>query len=226
MGVIAFVPFAYRVLDEFLTSDARPEDCLVIDEVHGLLTSVICGPCIISPSEWMQVIGGGEFPEFTSEAEAKEIIHALFTMHNEIAETLFERREFAPLAPTYRTDAGETRMDAEGWCYGFLLGVDLRADTWLGCEHPDLGALLFPITCLGLMGSDPEVERLMEEPGAVEQAAEMVPEAVMALYEFWRCHEQDPYSERSRPPGSEKVGRNDPCPCGSGLKYKRCCGKA
>ena len=25
---------------------------------------------------------------------------------------------------------------------------------------------------------------------------------------------------------SEKVGRNDPCPCGSGKKYKVCCGKA
>ena len=24
---------------------------------------------------------------------------------------------------------------------------------------------------------------------------------------------------------SDKVGRNDPCPCGSGLKYKKCCGK-
>ena len=23
-----------------------------------------------------------------------------------------------------------------------------------------------------------------------------------------------------------KVGRNEPCPCGSGLKYKKCCGKA
>jgi preprotein translocase subunit SecA len=23
----------------------------------------------------------------------------------------------------------------------------------------------------------------------------------------------------------EKVGRNDPCPCGSGQKYKKCCGK-
>jgi SEC-C motif len=22
-----------------------------------------------------------------------------------------------------------------------------------------------------------------------------------------------------------RVGRNDPCPCGSGLKYKRCCGR-
>ena len=23
---------------------------------------------------------------------------------------------------------------------------------------------------------------------------------------------------------TEKVGRNDPCPCGSGLKFKKCCG--
>lgn len=23
----------------------------------------------------------------------------------------------------------------------------------------------------------------------------------------------------------EKIGRNEPCPCGSGLKYKKCCGK-
>ncbi|MBQ2846449.1 MAG: SEC-C domain-containing protein, partial [Firmicutes bacterium] len=22
-----------------------------------------------------------------------------------------------------------------------------------------------------------------------------------------------------------KVGRNDPCPCGSGKKYKHCCGR-
>ena len=25
--------------------------------------------------------------------------------------------------------------------------------------------------------------------------------------------------------GKEKVGRNDPCPCGSGKKYKKCCGR-
>ncbi|RKZ25637.1 hypothetical protein DRQ29_06015, partial [bacterium] len=23
----------------------------------------------------------------------------------------------------------------------------------------------------------------------------------------------------------KKIGRNDPCPCGSGKKYKNCCGK-
>jgi preprotein translocase subunit SecA len=35
-------------------------------------------------------------------------------------------------------------------------------------------------------------------------------------------------SERGKPQPvhvEEKVGRNDPCPCGSGKKYKNCCGK-
>lgn len=30
---------------------------------------------------------------------------------------------------------------------------------------------------------------------------------------------------RSKMAVSKKVGRNDPCPCGSGKKYKKCCGK-
>ena len=37
--------------------------------------------------------------------------------------------------------------------------------------------------------------------------------------------------EREKNPGKyqlkhgETVGRNDPCPCGSGKKYKKCCGR-
>ena len=33
-------------------------------------------------------------------------------------------------------------------------------------------------------------------------------------------------NSNARPGGSAKVGRNASCPCGSGRKYKRCCGKA
>jgi preprotein translocase subunit SecA len=32
-------------------------------------------------------------------------------------------------------------------------------------------------------------------------------------------------ASRPEPARSEKIGRNDPCPCGSGKKYKKCCGK-
>ncbi|HEY8460077.1 MAG TPA: SEC-C metal-binding domain-containing protein [Blastocatellia bacterium] len=54
----------------------------------------------------------------------------------------------------------------------------------------------------------------------------------------WR--EEDPYQPEARPPvpanylmseggnlqRTEKIGRNDPCPCGSGKKYKKCCGQS
>ena len=37
-----------------------------------------------------------------------------------------------------------------------------------------------------------------------------------------------PAGDRSLSPtqakASDKIGRNDPCPCGSGKKYKKCCG--
>jgi hypothetical protein len=38
---------------------------------------------------------------------------------------------------------------------------------------------------------------------------------------FGRPHREDEVSPESTP----KVGRNNPCPCGSGLKYKRCHGR-
>ena len=31
--------------------------------------------------------------------------------------------------------------------------------------------------------------------------------------------------QKKKPVTVQKVGRNDPCPCGSGKKYKHCCGK-
>jgi preprotein translocase subunit SecA len=37
--------------------------------------------------------------------------------------------------------------------------------------------------------------------------------------------EQASTEQSSEPIKSEKVGRNEPCPCGSGKKYKKCCGK-
>jgi preprotein translocase subunit SecA len=48
---------------------------------------------------------------------------------------------------------------------------------------------------------------------APSQASDMVSEATDAL-------------AKAKPVRSgPKVGRNDPCPCGSGKKYKQCCGR-
>lgn len=39
------------------------------------------------------------------------------------------------------------------------------------------------------------------------------------------CYEIDYVNQSAQAPGSEKVGRNDPCPCGSRQKYKHCHGR-
>ena len=52
-----------------------------------------------------------------------------------------------------------------------------------------------------------------ESPPANKKGSEMVSEAMAA-------------TEKAKPVRSgPKVGRNDPCPCGSGKKFKHCCGK-
>jgi len=54
----------------------------------------------------------------------------------------------------------------------------------------------------------------------------------IANLEWWYCFQPPPEPRRQVVhPASpafkpqKKVGRNDPCPCGSGKKYKRCCGR-
>ena len=50
--------------------------------------------------------------------------------------------------------------------------------------------------------------------GAQTKASDVVSEAAAAV------------AEKAKPVRTgPKVGRNDPCPCGSGKKYKHCCGR-
>lgn len=53
-----------------------------------------------------------------------------------------------------------------------------------------------------------------------------VPVERKALVDVDKLESPDPEGKDSSPVHHDRsVGRNDPCPCGSGLKYKNCCGK-
>ncbi|PWB46887.1 MAG: hypothetical protein C3F18_12285, partial [Nitrosomonadales bacterium] len=53
-------------------------------------------------------------------------------------------------------------------------------------------------------------------------AREVFPSAIGDIHQFWLARRSTPETIRREAP---KTGRNDPCPCGSGKKYKQCCGK-
>jgi len=49
---------------------------------------------------------------------------------------------------------------------------------------------------------------------------------VKQIAELWQTNAQKQYismPDNTDSPTDSKIGRNDPCPCGSGLKYKKCC---
>lgn len=64
-----------------------------------------------------------------------------------------------------------------------------------------------------------------ESPGYIHNLMESLDEEPKIL-QTWMFENPYPNVEINREPvRSSKVGRNEPCPCGSGRKYKKCCGK-
>ena len=68
-------------------------------------------------------------------------------------------------------------------------------------------------------------------PDLEAQLFAMLPDAVALLQEYAHnagdgfVRTPDNYPGPPQPLNVEKIGRNEPCPCGSGLKHKKCCGK-
>jgi uncharacterized protein len=55
-------------------------------------------------------------------------------------------------------------------------------------------------------------------------AAAQIPRAILLLKKIATIRASRPAARHL--PHRTKIGRNDPCPCGSGMKFKRCCGHA
>ena len=59
-----------------------------------------------------------------------------------------------------------------------------------------------------------------EDQKVWQECADMLPQTIIAIYNFWLAKRKQVPMQRGQP----KVGRNDLCPCGSGKKFKQCCG--
>lgn len=208
---------ALEELEGFLSSDRTPDSCMLLSDLDGFLTAVAIGPELIMPSEWLPVIWGEGEPEFESMEEAQRIIHAIMGRYNEILDVLrHEPEAFEPIF--WETAAGEVL--AGDWAMGFMDGVKLRRGAWEPLiQSEEDGGLIAPIVAL-LHDEDgnPLLEGEGDELADLQRvAADLIASSVVAIDRFWRSGRR---ARRTEP----KVGRNEPCPCGSGRKYKRCCG--
>ena len=88
---------------------------------------------------------------------------------------------------------------------------------------PDRSSLVTPFLRLGDVAG---MEITDQEDDAERWVNAIVP-ALVGIHAYWAKQRGTRAGELANAPvrrASPKVGRNDPCPCGSGRKFKHCCG--
>lgn len=215
----------FTELDQFLLSDDRADDGMTMDSLHGYLTALAIGPEEVLMAEWLPRIWGSagvEGPRFKTPKEQERIVGLIARFMNEIAIT-FEvaPKEFEPLFCEHEYE-GRALLDGDAWAWGFWEGMNIRAEAWEPIWSSNIAEMVQPIYLLGAEEIEESEVTLVDDPVKRHKLAVEMEAAIPHIHRFWQPHRKSAVEQvRHDVP---KTGRNDPCPCGSGRKFKKCCG--
>ena len=218
-------------LDEFLYSDTTPDETMMLDCLDGYLTAIVIGPSTVQMTDWLPGVWGegGAFSVFETAEQAQHILELLMRHMNGIVWSFQDDPDtFEPLFSIFtHPDTGEETLDPEMWAYGFVKGIALSQKDWQPMLEDPEGIQRFnPIRLLGAEDIGPEEGALTMTLEQRKLLGDEIPGNVAWMYRFWLPYRQAmierAVSETVRRE-QIKVGRNDPCPCGSGKKFKHCC---
>jgi len=221
-------------LDRFLLDTEGIEESMDISMLDGYLAALLSGPTTILPSEWLRwvwdVEKGEDSPVFSSTADAQRIMNLIMRHMNDVTLTLIQApEEYEPLILESR-DEREPVPVIDQWCVGYMKGVSLDPQGWLPVTagHPEWMSTIL------LYGTEEGWEQLERRNLSIEehrQIAAGLADAVRKIHAHFLEQRKAMTAAGSaqvirREPirNPDKVGRNDPCPCGSGKKYKQCHG--
>lgn len=211
-------------LEEMLEKYGTEHSVVDVAELDGMLTALLSGPNDIEPSVWLVAMWGGEkyIPKWSSEREMDRFMTLTFQHMNDIAERLSEfPDQFDPLFGTQEMEGQEFTV-VEEWCFGYMRGVAL--DDWSALPE----ALQPALDAIVLHGNVENFAQLDGfTPDQFEASIAAIRPAALQLHDYWQEQRLSQPEPAPLVPyfAAEKIGRNDPCPCGSGKKYKQCCMK-
>jgi uncharacterized protein len=213
---------------------------------EGFLAALVCMRREVPPEEyWPVLLGEGfrpmEHMQFVWgwQRRWREIATAL----DEPVELLEDERTYHPEALDLRgavlaTPADQRTPDdlagvpsyAQLWALGFLLAVETWPADWELPRDPEAAEMVeTALDDIAVLAEDdtgePALSMFREDgpPSVSEARLDAVGAAIWAVYtlrQVWRS--LGPRTEPVRK--AAEPGRNDPCPCGSGKKYKKCHG--
>jgi uncharacterized protein len=216
-------------LASFLASSKVPDAGMDLEMLDGFLTALAIGPKGAGLSE-AELIGhlqrvwdpadGVDAPSFDSPEQEAFVIGLMFRH----VKAIVARTSVGEPHPPIIFAAPDTHRGGR-WTLGFSLGVNWDEQSWRPIFSFSKPSLIASVLTLGFAAADPD----MTQPSVKLRydILDKLPAIILTVAQFWRdWKKHGRFDSPAKPIGSQprKVGRNEPCPCGSGKKYKRCCG--
>jgi uncharacterized protein len=238
-----FTPALAAELTEFLAAPEQPEGTMSYPELAGFLFAICCSPEVVPTSDWLPVVWGEDGARFAETAQAQKIVPAVLSLYRYVNDGVLGEEPELPAGCEPRAEALSNLEDDAPvalWSRGFVDGnhyLEQVWDAWLaedrGVEE-DLEFVLIPL----FFFSSPEIAQEIFEDntkpgktmaGLATDMLEVMPEA-MREYADIALHLRGLAAEHEQraaapPRARRKVAPNAPCPCGSGRKFKSCCGR-
>jgi uncharacterized protein len=216
-------------VDRMLKQHALPSGGLSLEQLDGWWTAQRASGLDVSPFDHLERILGKD-KVWDDAEEARQVMTALYAYWNAIGDRLQRKADPEdPLCYPYVEfpEEGEAEDHPER-PYGrefarhFLAAIeDFPRSAKLLLMDPEAKHWLAPLECLA-------EGRSLEKRGgrlAFEERMAMIaelPDCIAGLASFWQASGGAGLRKPVR--ADALPGRNDPCPCGSGKKYKKCHG--
>lgn len=186
-----------------------------VDAALGMLAAVVSVPAMLPSQVWLgELLGGGKVENIEQAQRAAELVMRL---NNFVAASLMERkpRAFFP------------DVDDDEACREFVTGY-LRTCAQAEVDPKAKGKIGEGLQMLFMYSQLSEVEMrragIKDIDGYRTTIRSGLPEIIGVMHATWLEERKGPtVAARAAP---RAPSRNQPCPCGSGKKYKRCCGAA
>ena len=218
-------------LRAFLEHPSRPAGTLSYHELQGFLFTVVSAPELIQPSEWLPIIVAGEDVDYANVEQAEAVIGQIMALYNTTNAAVLDPPTLLPADCPLRDDVlanFEEDAPIAQWSRGFLHGHQWLEELWEETVPEELDDELGSILMTLSFFSSREIAEGDQSFEAMADAIHRVLPTAVAQYARMGRLIATVLAERDAEAGdaapSVKVGRNEPCPCGSGKKYKRCCG--
>ncbi len=219
MQLTTFDADARSRLMALLDGKSAEHNTMRCDEVQAFMLALLTGPDALNPNDWLPEVLGEE--GLFDAKERTEIERLVMALAADIRLKLEDKK--LPDLWLYEDEAGNP--DVYTWCNAYLYALDVVPTDWFeAVNQEEFEDLFYPIMALGGIYDEEENGEVilhLTEKELTDLESEL-PHVLLDIYFYWQAIINKPQTVRRE---GEKIGRNDPCPCQSGKKYKACCGK-